>query len=87
MNLWNNIKGWFDNEKPPQKPEQLVGEAAQAAEERSIEELFLEVCVDIGIGGKILKQTQATEKFVAWYKGPKDTESIKKSLIDQHLSL
>ena len=82
MSLWNNIKDWFDKEEPQQKPEQPAGEAAQVVEERSIEELFLEVCVDIGIGSKILNQTQATEKFVAWYEGPADTESIKKSLVN-----
>ena len=76
MSLWNDIKGWFDKEEPQQEV------ASEPQQTTDISELFIEVCTDIGIGSKTLNQTQATEKFVVWYEGPSDTESIKKSLVD-----
>jgi len=76
MSLWNNIKGWFDNEEPQQKPEQPAGEAAQVVEEQSVEELFVEACTTLGIGSKILAKTGATKKFAAWYTGPHNVADI-----------
>jgi len=49
-------------------------------EERSIEELFLEVCADIGIGIKILDSTNAVEKYENWYAGPLNKEDVMNSL-------
>ena len=45
-----------------------------------VKELFIEICNDRSVGSKILEQTQAVEKFVAWYDGPVDKESILNSL-------
>jgi len=48
--------------------------------EPSIEELFLEVCADIGVGAKIINSTNAVEKFEDWYTGQANKESILDSL-------
>ena len=49
-------------------------------EERSIEELFLEVCGDLGIGAKTIDSTSALEKFEDWYTGPASKESVADSI-------
>jgi hypothetical protein len=49
-------------------------------EERSIEELFLEVCGDLGIGTKVIDSTDALEKFEDWYTGPTNKESVSGSM-------
>ena len=49
-------------------------------EERSIEELFLEVCGDLGIGTKLIDSTGALEKFEDWYTGPANKESVSDSM-------
>jgi len=49
-------------------------------EERSIEELFLEVCADLGIGAKVIDSTGALEKFEDWYPGPANKESVADSI-------
>ena len=49
-------------------------------EERSIGELFLEACADLGIGAKVLESTGALEKFEDWYTGPTNKESVADSI-------
>ena len=69
MSLWNNIKGWFDNEEPQQKPEQPAGEAAQVVEQQSVEKLFEQMCIDAGVHPSILRKTDAVKLFCHWYDG------------------
>ncbi len=48
----------------------------------SVAEIFEGICKQAGLGGKFLEGLSATEKFVAWYDGAADEESIRASLAE-----
>ena len=52
----------------------------EAEEEKSVEEVFREVCTSLGIGSKNLDKVDAVELFSCWYEGPVNFESVKASL-------
>ena len=52
----------------------------EVEEEADIEQLFLEACAAIGVGSKITNSTNAVEKFVNWYDGGANKESVLDSL-------
>ena len=51
-------------------------------EEVSVSEIFESICKQAGLGSKFLEGLSATEKFVEWYDGPANEESIRKSLAE-----
>jgi hypothetical protein len=91
MNLLSKFWNWFTtpNTEPccdtPQDcdddcPE---GECCDEPEEQlSVQELFIEVCTDLGIGQKILDSTDAVSKFEEWYTGEADKQSVLDSIKD-----
>ncbi len=59
------------------------GECCDEPEEQlSVQELFIEVCTDLGIGQKILDSTDAVSKFEEWYTGEVNKQSILDSIKD-----
>ena len=78
MSLWNNIKDWFDNEEPQQKPEQRANEILQVAEQQSVEELFEQMCLENSVTPENLRKTKAVQLFCDWYVGPADRVQIGK---------
>jgi len=77
--LWNwLIKKTSTSPKLTSAEEELT--PCVVEEVPSIEELFLEVCADIGVGDKIIDSTNAAEKFEDWYTGQANKESILGSL-------
>ena len=51
-------------------------------EEVSVAEIFESICKQAGLGSKFLEGLSATEKFVEWYEGPVNEESIRESLAE-----
>ena len=47
-----------------------------------IADLFESVCAQLGLGEKFTKGIGATQKFVDWYDGPADEESVRQALPD-----
>ena len=47
-----------------------------------MQELFIEVCTDLGIGQKILDSTDAVSKFEEWYTGEANKQSVLDSIKD-----
>ena len=45
-----------------------------------IAELFESVCAQIGLGEKFTKGIGATQKFIDWYDGSADEESVRQAL-------
>ena len=48
--------------------------------ELDVADLFLEVCSDLGIGSKVIEQTNAVELFVIWYDGGATKVEVQNSL-------
>ena len=45
-----------------------------------MEQAFLNVCTDAGLGSKILDQTNGVELFKAWYEGDGSEQDILESI-------
>ena len=73
--LWNKLVN-----KTSVAPTLVVVEEVQEPEQ-DIADLFLEVCADLGIGSKIIEQTNAVELFVSWYDGDATKEQVRNSLL------
>ena len=69
--LWNNLVS-----KTSVAPTLVV---AEEEPELDVADLFLEVCSDLGIGSKIIEQTNAVELFVCWYDGEPDKQQVQNS--------
>jgi len=70
--LWNNLVS-----KTSVAPTLVV---AEEEPELDIADLFLEVCSDLGIGSKVIEQTNAVELFVIWYDGGATKVEVQDSL-------
>ena len=59
-----------------------VTEVLVEEDNSSVAEIFEGICKQAGLGGKFLQGLSATEKFVEWYDGDADEESIRASLAE-----
>jgi len=59
-----------------------VTEVLVEEDDSSVAEIFEGICKQAGLGGKFLEGLSATEKFVAWYDGTADEESVRASLAE-----
>lgn len=57
-----------------------VTEVLVEEDNSSVAEIFESICKQAGLGSKFLEGLNATEKFVEWYSGDADEESIRASL-------
>jgi hypothetical protein len=51
-------------------------------EQNDVEQAFLNVCANAGLGAKILDNTNAVELFKEWYEGNGSEEDILESMSD-----
>ena len=59
-----------------------VTEVLVEEEDSPVAQIFESICKQAGLGGKFLEGLSATEKFVEWYEGDADEESIRASLAE-----
>tara|TARA_B100000989_G_scaffold17414_2_gene11490 strand:- start:8638 stop:8946 length:309 start_codon:yes stop_codon:yes gene_type:complete len=63
-----------------------VVEVLVEEEDSPVAEIFEGICKQAGLGGKFLEGLNATEKFVQWYGGDADEESIRASFAEFKLT-
>lgn len=59
-----------------------VVEVLVEEDDSPVAEIFEGICKQAGLGGKFLDGLGATEKFVEWYDGAADEESIRASFAE-----
>jgi hypothetical protein len=79
-NLWTNLVR--KTSTSADEITQEVTEVLVEEDDTSIAEIFEGICKQAGLGGKFLEGLSATEKFVEWYDGAADEESIRASLAE-----
>ena len=67
MSWFDKVKSLFSSDSEPSEP---------AIEQNDVEQAFLNVCTNAGIGAKILDNTNASELFKEWYEGDGSEEDI-----------
>ena len=67
MSWFDKVKSLFSSDSEPSEP---------AIEQNDVEQAFLNVCTNAGIGAKILDDTNAIELFKEWYEGDGSEEDI-----------
>ena len=73
--LWNSLVN-----KTSTSPKLVV--VAEVKDEGTIDELFVGACMSIGIGQKILEQTNAIALFCDWYDGPATSQAVLAAIPD-----
>lgn len=91
MNLLKQLWNWFTTPNTDDCCDAEVCQEPTPVEveeqpSQDIAELFESVCAQIGLGDKFTKGLGATQKFVDWYDGPADEESIRQSLSEFKLT-
>ena len=67
---------WFSKIKSLFSSDSEIEEKTQ----NDVEQAFLNVCTDAGLGSKILDQTNGVELFKAWYEGDGSEQDILESI-------
>ena len=67
MSQFDKVKSLFSSDSEPSDP---------AIEQNDVEQAFLNVCTNAGLGSKILDNTNAIELFKEWYEGDGSEEDI-----------
>lgn len=67
---------WFSKIKSLFSSDSEIEEETQ----NDVEQAFLNVCTDAGLGSKILDQTNGVELFKAWYEGDGSEQDILESI-------
>ena len=67
MSWFDKVKSLFSSDSEPSEP---------AIEQNDVEQAFLNVCTNAGLGSKILDDTNAIELFKEWYEGDGSEEDI-----------
>ena len=67
---------WFSKIKSLFSSDSEIKEETQ----NDVEQAFLNVCTDAGLGSKILDQTNGVELFKAWYEGDGSEQDILESI-------
>ena len=67
---------WFSKIKSLFTSDSEIEEETQ----NDVEQAFLNVCTDAGLGSKILDQTNGVELFKAWYEGDGSEQDILESI-------
>jgi len=67
VSWFDKVKSLFSSDSEPSEP---------AIEQNDVEQAFLNVCTNAGIGAKILDDTNAIELFKEWYEGDGSEEDI-----------
>jgi hypothetical protein len=68
---------WFDKVKSL-----FSSDSEPVIEQNDVEQAFLNVCANAGLGAKILDNTNAVELFKEWYEGNGSEEDILESMSD-----
>tara|TARA_R100000700_G_C3056977_1_gene73549 strand:+ start:171 stop:437 length:267 start_codon:yes stop_codon:yes gene_type:complete len=66
---------WFDKVKSL-----FSSDSELIQEQNNVEQAFLNVCANAGLGAKILDNTNAIELFKEWYEGDGSEEDVLKSI-------
>ena len=66
---------WFDKVKSL-----FSSDSELIQEQNNIEQAFLNVCTNAGLGAKILDNTNAIELFKEWYEGDGSEEDVLESI-------
>ena len=85
MSLWNSIKGWMDSpskkaEQQTPAPEQPAGEAAQVVDNESVQDIFIQLCVDNGLRRRVVVKSGLLDAFCDWYSGAHNRKAVLESL-------
>ena len=67
MSWFDKVKSLFSSDSEPSE---------SAIEQNDVEQAFLNVCTNAGLGSKILDNTNAVELFKEWYEGDGSEEDI-----------
>ena len=67
---------WFSKIKSLFSSDSEIEEETQ----NDVEQAFLNVCTDAGLGSKIVDQTNGVELFKAWYEGDGSEQDILESI-------
>ena len=73
MSWFDKVKSLFSSDSEPSEP---------AIEQNDVEQAFLNVCTNAGLGSKILDNTNAVELFKEWYEGDGSEEDILNCMCD-----
>ena len=68
MSWFDKVKSLFSSDSEP------------VIEQSDVEQAFLNVCANAGLGAKILDNTNAIELFKEWYEGDGSEEDILESI-------
>ena len=68
---------WFDKVKSLFSSD---ADSELTQEKNNVEQAFLNVCANAGLGAKILDNTNAIELFKEWYEGDGSEEDVLKSI-------
>ena len=68
---------WFDKVKSLFSSD---ADSESIQEQNNIEQAFLNVCTNAGLGAKILDNTNAIELFKEWYEGDGSEEDVLESI-------
>jgi|9_EtaG_2_1085328.scaffolds.fasta_scaffold09051_3 hypothetical protein len=78
--LWTGLVNKTSTTPAPAETEEVTEVLVE--EECPVAEIFESICKKAGLGSKFLEGLSATDKFVEWYEGPADEESIRASLAE-----
>ena len=70
MSWLDKVKSLFSSDSEP------------VIEQNDVEQAFLNVCANAGLGAKILDNTNAVELFKEWYEGDGSEEDVLESMSD-----
>ena len=70
MSWFDKVKSLFSSDSEP------------VVEQNDVEQAFLNVCTNAGLGAKILDSTNAVELFKEWYEGDGSEQDILESMSD-----
>ena len=68
MSWFDKVKSLFSSDSEP------------VVEQSDVEQAFLNVCTNAGLGAKILDNTNAVELFKEWYEGDGSEQDILESI-------
>ncbi len=91
MKLLKRLWNWFttpntDDCCDAEVCEEVTPVEVEEEPEQDIAELFESVCAKLGLGDKFTKGLGATQKFVDWYDGSADEESVRLALAEFKLT-
>ena len=75
MNLLKRLWNWLVR-KTSTSPKLAVVDGIQKPQSDSIEEIFVRVCSNQGVGSKTLEQINATRLFAEWFTGEATDECV-----------